>query len=704
MVKRMVRGLVIVSALLLTGRSVGQARQVGADTATVRQHEALVVTAERASTRLALSTGAVSVLDGATLRARPVRTLADALRQVPGMAFVEFDGLGADPQAIVRGFYGGGEADYVLVLLDGRPVNDLETGRIDWSLIPISAIESIEVVRGGASPVWGDAALGGVVNVITKAGARSRRIRIAGGEHGVLRIAGSVMDDWSGGPVSVFADVARSDGYRAHAERNTTGLGATLGLRETPTHTLSLSTVHDWRSVDEPGPLTDVEFANGREGSAPFHRFDNVAARRHRLGVDGSLTGARHYGTARIAVDLRRSDRTRTLPLTPTFADTKNRVITTTRVTGSGQLELQDLLAAVDRLLIGFDASYGRMSSEYASVFQGTPDDYTAAGDQEVGPVTESGRATRTSFAAFASYALQPVPALRLTAGGRLDALNDEFDARAPSEPDGRSASHVAFSPSIGANLRYVDGARHEGNVYTTVGRSFKAPTPDQLFDQRQVPVPFPPFQVSFANDGLEPQYGTSFEVGVYHTAQLSPDAVSLELTLSAYHIDLRDELDFDIESLSYQNIGKSRHRGVEAGVQLRGPGAVRTFANYTLQSATAQSGENDGKNLKAIPRHFVVAGAAYGGMGTGPGASLTVTSARDMPLDDANSAMLPDWTRWDARVSYGLRGFEIHFDVYNLADATYSTTGFPDPAGTGVVYFHPASGRTIEVGLRKEW
>jgi len=58
------------------------------------------------------------------------------------------DGLGLDPQLTLRGFYGGGEAEYVVVLLDGRPLNGLESGLFDWDLVPLSALESIEVVRG----------------------------------------------------------------------------------------------------------------------------------------------------------------------------------------------------------------------------------------------------------------------------------------------------------------------------------------------------------------------------------------------------------------------------------------------------------------------------------------------------------------------------------------------------------------------------
>ena len=120
------------------------------DTSRVYALDALVVTADRSASLLSSSTASVSVLQTEELRRLPgITGLADVLRQTPGFAFLSLDGLGFDPQATVRGFYCGGEAEYVVVLLNGRPLNNVETGQINWSQIPLSGIESIEVMRGG---------------------------------------------------------------------------------------------------------------------------------------------------------------------------------------------------------------------------------------------------------------------------------------------------------------------------------------------------------------------------------------------------------------------------------------------------------------------------------------------------------------------------------------------------------------------------
>jgi outer membrane receptor protein involved in Fe transport len=164
----------------------------------------------------------------------------------------------------------------------------------------------------------------------------------------------------------------------------------------------------------------------------------------------------------------------------------------------------------------------------------------------------------------------------------------------------------------------------------------------------------------------------------------------------------MRDELDFSVETFRYVNIGRSRHRGLEAGVSLAAARAS-TFANYTLQSVVARTGANHGKHLKAIPRHTL-----GGGMSVQPWraleTSLYLTQVRDVYLDDANTVELPPFTRVDARVSLGLRWISLFVDARNVLGDRYSSTGFLDPGGSGETYFHPAAGRVIELGIRGGW
>ena len=290
---------------------------------------------------------------------------------------------------------------------------------------------------------------------------------------------------------------------------------------------------------------------------------------------------------------------------------------------------------------------------------------------------------------------------VRLSIGSRYDWLRDTFEPRAPDSGSTVVASHGAFSPKAGLNVRYHRSATGAGNVYLTVGRSFKAPTLDQLFDQRPIPVPFPPFSLTTSNPLLRPQSGTSLEAGAYQDHSWS--SLRATASVSAYQMDMKDELDFDLQTLRYVNIGSSRHRGVEAGVVLSGPAGVSLFANYTLQAARSESGDNRGNYLKAIPRHTLSSGVSVT-LFSRLEASAMVTTIGGAFLDDANTIALPAFTRVDARTAYPVGAVSIVVEARNLLDAKYNTTGYLDPAGTGEAYFYPAAGRMLSVGVRGGW
>ena len=665
----------------------------------------VIVAAERARVPLAASTAAAARLSRGQLQAAPLRSVAEALQAVPGVTFLDVDGLGLDPQLTLRGFYGGGEAEYVVVLLDGRPLNGLESGLFDWDLVPLSALESIEVVRGGASSLYGDAAVGGVINLVSAAGERrGSTARLAGGSHGVLRGSRDLATDWTGRPLTVFANFQRADGFRDHAGRTAGSARATLGLARGAQGELSLSTLHHWRVYDEPGPLTAAELAVSRTGAHPFYRFDAGNERLHRLSLDGRrLFGGRAELSGYLTGELRALEAVRTLPLAIDFADTKERVLHTGRLLGSAQVRIGDgALPAAGALLLGADWSAGRLDNEHYGVVAGPADAYRGASSAR-GALDARGHGSRVAAAGFARYELRPRDALRLTAGARLDWLRDAFEAERPEPREAKENTHLAFSPQAGANLRWLHTERQEGHVFLNAGRSFKAPTPDQLFDQRSIPVPFEPYRLTLSNPDLEPARGTSIEAGLYHRASLVPSSLDASLSLAAYQLDMADELDIDLQSYRYVNIGRSRHRGLEAGLEVTAAGGPAAYASYTLQAVTFRNGEYRGNALKAIPRHAFAAGVRAGGS-RGPAGSLGVHGARGIQLDDANTIELPGWTRCDARLSHGWRGLRLDVEVFNLLDREYSTTGYPDPAGSGTVFYYPAAGRVLQLGVTASW
>jgi len=667
------------------------------DTARVSRLEPVVVTAERVPAPLATSTATVSVLGGAELRRLPFRGIGEALRRVPGFAVIDPDGAGGQARPVVRGFYGGGEAEYVALLVDGVPVNAPHTGLADWDLVPLAAVRSVEVLRGGASSLYGDAAVGGVVNIITGLAPGTHHLRTTAGGGGALALSAAASGAAGGVPVRAWVNATRADGFRAHAASAAEGAGLSATLARAPGGAITLSALHRRRAFDDPGPLTRDELSASRTGSSPLYRFDRTDESLTRA----SLHAVREVRAARLSAvvtgEARGGDAVRTLVLAPGFADTKRRLLDARRLAATALLDAPGLPWGA-RVTAGVEGSTTRVGSRYFALLTGGQDAYAAAPAPGRGTPDEAGTGAREAAAAFVRWELRPSARVRLSLDARFDWLRDAWAPRAPSDPAGAAkAEHTALSPRAGVNVQYARGAGHEGAAYASVGRSFKAATPDQLFDRRTIPVPFEPFRLTVSNPGLRPQHGTGWEAGAHHRMALSPGAAA-SVSVAAYQVDMRDELDFDVERFRYVNLGRSRHRGVEAGVDVAG-GRWTGFAALSVQRAEHRRGEHRGRGLKAIPAHALAAGVEAP-LPRGAALGLTATRAGRAWLDDANTLRLPAWTRVDARLTAPVGRVHVWVEAFNLLGRAYSTTGYPDGADPSVVYYLPAAGRTLQVGV----
>lgn len=122
----------------------------------------------RQLSRTAENTTVITAAEIATLNAH---TLVDILATIPGIQLQQLIGSANIAYTLIQG----SNFSHVLVLLDGIPYNNLGDNFADIGQIPARIIERVEIVKGSASSAWGQA-LGGVINVITKAPDAERKL------------------------------------------------------------------------------------------------------------------------------------------------------------------------------------------------------------------------------------------------------------------------------------------------------------------------------------------------------------------------------------------------------------------------------------------------------------------------------------------------------------------------------------------------
>jgi len=166
----------------------------------------VTVTATRTPVRVSEVVAEVSVIDRAALDRAAGRTLVELLSQQAGLQFSSNGGLGKTASLFMRGL----EARHTLLLVDGVRVGSATVGSPSLDNLPLESVERIEVVRGPLSSLYGNGAMGGVIQVFTKRGSAgaTTNAKLTAGSHGYAQAAAG--GTWGDGRVDLAAQLQRT--------------------------------------------------------------------------------------------------------------------------------------------------------------------------------------------------------------------------------------------------------------------------------------------------------------------------------------------------------------------------------------------------------------------------------------------------------------------------------------------------------------
>jgi len=671
------RQRVFPSAMLIVCAAQGSAQSDS--TSSTHRLDATVVVAHRVPLDLRASTAAVSVITRADLDRTQARTLPDALRYLPGLFFTSRDGGGALPVAMARGFFGGGENEYVLLLVDGIPVNTTRTTLVEWTSIPVAVIERIEVFRGSGSVLYGDAAIGGVINVITRAPTTNASRAALGlsereARDGAVQLTRKLGDAWG-----TAGTVSHTEGPGNREHTFSRRISTSVALEKTlPAQRTRLALQYDRLADEDPGPLDETAAnADPRRANELFDADKRTRDAAELVGILDRPLGPSQMLRVAARVHGARQGRTRTLLLTPSFGDTQFHHETDQGFWVRAQA---DQLGSASKLVTGVEVSRAGYESSYRS--------------PETGDELSNSSGRRLALALYAEGHRELAARLRASAGARYDRITPS----ATLDDRDEEAKFSAVSGRLGINYRYRDG----GNLYLVGSTSFKTPTLDQLYDSRRTPVGDDVF-ITISNPSLEPQRAREIEAGIFQRVPMGRS--SLEISLSAYRRELRDEIDFDLATFRYGNIKRSRHESLELltlghlwrDIELRNA--------LTLGRATFRSGPYQGNQLKSLPR-FATQSALSVPVRRDVMLTFGHRSTSRTYLDDENTTAIPGIHMFDAGIRVGGGSLETSIRIENLADERGAGFGFLlfDPGSMrNVPMLYPQGGRTIRFAIKVE-
>src|SRR2546428_715636 len=550
--------------------------------------------------------GRTAALSATDLDARGVRSLADALEQLPGIT--TSDELGASGQLDVslRGFNVSpviGLPQGVTVYVDGVRANEPGAHEVNFDLLPLEDVERVEVVYG-PSVLVGRNALGAAVNLVTRRGANppSRELEASAGSFGRYELkahAGARHGVWD---YYLGARYEREDGWRDDTQSRIATLFAKAGLlNHTWDATLSYSGADN--KIFQAGSLPETELA--RDPRTNFTRGDFFAPQAH-LAV---LNAQRLVGRG---VQLAVNAFGRTLnseQFNVNFVGADSRQRTAARQAGSAlQFSGKVPVAGRDlRWLAGADAAYQRTAVRIFEVPPSRPDS-----------LTESVRTNEVDLGAFAGANWEIARSLTATVAARYDWIRLPFEDLVDPSQSGLNIFQ-RVSPRVGLTWAGLPG--HE--VYASLSRGFRSPAVVELAcsdPSSTCPLPF----ALGPDPALRPVVATNYELGWHFRGG---GLGGLDASASAYWAAVRDDIFFIASSVTggyFQNIGATRRAGAEAALEWTSRAGLRLYANYGFTAATFRTtavlattrdpaGETvaPGDALPMVPNHPVNAGIA---------------------------------------------------------------------------------------------
>jgi iron complex outermembrane receptor protein len=658
--------------------------------------EEVVVTATRDKEEIRKVPAHVSVITEEEIKKSGATTVVEVLDKLESIQFRNYSGNSSQAVIDMRGFGGDNPYGKTLIMMDGRKMNRPDMSSINWLQIPLNNIERIEVVRGASSVLYGDAAIGGVINIITKKGRGKPQFNasVIAGSDGLhnerVGVTGS-MDKWT------YALVGENNfnfGYRERSKLSSLGGGFDVGYDASDLLNVSLGVSFNKTDYQMPGALTKGQMEQNRRQYQPATPANWANAAPDDDGSDKYTNvnlGAKSYfgswGQMDINFSYGKKDLQTNIP-SWTFNKYSNTGTDMYGITPKYILA-KEIFGFKNKLIVGLDYYNEPYKKEFFSSRERT---------------TKTGWAdlSKDSLGYYIRDEFSLLKNLILNAGYRserttIKASNTDTITPANNFTD-RDKTYNAEAYEAG--LTWLVGK--QSKIFAKVASVYRIPFLEEV-------VSFNGFGGELFLKNLEKEKGISVEAGT----EFYP-LNNLKIGLTLFRIDMEDEIQYVYVTpwTGYnQNVGKSRHDGAEISLSYLWEKRARLYGNFTYHMATFEDGgANNKKEMPLVPNRMANAGVEiflpY---------NLTLRPEMRYVSDaflsgdnDNNTEKLEAYTLYNLYLSYkpSVRKVNVtaFFGVENLTDVKYSSFGSDNVSWGGINTYYPMPGITFKGGLSFEF
>lgn len=233
----------------------------------------------------------ITVIDSEQIRISGATTITEVLRSQAGIQISDVDGSGS--RNVTASMHGLSGTNNVLVLVDGRKLNNPTLASPALNTVAIKDIERIEIIQGSAGVLYGDQAVGGVINVIThraKTGEIDGAVTVEAGSDNLENYTASIRQGFENGlSYSVSAQKRNADNFRDNNQSASTNVLGNIGYNFGSGKVF----IEQQRIEDDlhlAGNLFDVEAEVNRRQTKTPNDYSNQDTDLTRVGGDVDIT------------------------------------------------------------------------------------------------------------------------------------------------------------------------------------------------------------------------------------------------------------------------------------------------------------------------------------------------------------------------------------------------------------------------------
>ena len=626
-------------------------------------NEEVTVSITKTESRLSETPASIVVLNHQTLSTTAALTIDDALRQVAGFTlFRRGSSKTTNPTAQganLRGI-GGSGASRTAVLFDGISLNDAFGGWTYWSRVPKIAVEEAEILRGGASSIYGSAALSGAINLQTRqADAPILSFETSGGLQNTFDASLFTSFGARGWKFDFAAEHFQTAGYIPVAK-------PARGAVDTPAN-----------SRYNNGFLTvERKFENrlrifGRGNLFGERRANGTILTNNRTYFRQAVFGADFEHKTFGAFQLRASIERQIYDQTFSAIAANRNVENLTRIQ-----RVPSQAASADLFWSKVFASHVVSASAETKIVRGFSDENIIVSSRAAALASAGGN--QRTAALFAQDFWRASRKLNINFGARFDVWNN-YDARSTNKnlTTGAAVTTIfpnrnekSFSPRIGA-IYQID---NNFSVFAAYTNSFRAPTLNELYRAFRVGN-----ILTLANENLRAEHADTFESGANFTAfinRLSVRANVFLTTVSNPVVSISLSATPALITRQRQNVGQTRSSGVELDAEFSPLPKLKFSSSYLLVNSRIEKFPANpnlvGRFLPQIPRQQLTFQTFYRPR-TKISLSLQGRISAAQFEDDLNTLRLRPYFVLDGFAAYQIsKGLKIFAAAENIFDNRY--------------------------------